>query len=490
MVLAPPRPATHIIEEDRTNLTSPGGIGNLIISVASAADTIVPWSPNPLVRDKQLRYFWPTEPHFASALFTMVAQYTAFGVSLSGPPRMTKIAQSMLNNLQFGGGWEALILPLLVDYFCQDNGCFIEVVRADNSDPSSPVVSLNHLDSNRCWRTGVHETPVVYEDIKSNRHKLQWWQVIALCEMPAPIETAHGAGYSCLTRVLRSTQIMRDIGIVKHEKASGRFTRQVHLVSGVQTRIIEDAISQKQAAADDAGLLRYIQPIILASLDPTSRVSKETIDLASVPEEYDEEKSLQAYLTVLSMAFANDYSNFAPLPGAGLGTASQSKTMTMRSRGKGPGLFMKRIERIMNFHGLLPSTVTFKFGEQDAAEQMERTEVAKSRAEVREIRIRSGEITTEVARQLAVDDGDLDPRYLEMMREENATDELRQALETPLPADTDIKPGMAGPKEAPKAAPAEAAVPRPPNSNAKIPRNPATSQHRTPGGTPGRGRSA
>lgn len=489
MAISLPNPATRIIQEPPTGAVPGLGVGNLVISVATAADAISPWGQGVVQRDRQLREFWPTEPHFASALFTTTAQYTAFSWSLKGPPRMVKISQDVLASSQMGQGWEAMLEPFLIDYFTQDNGAFLEIVRTDD-EPRAPVVSLNHLDAARCERTGRHLEPVIYTDNYGRRHYLKWYNVLAVSEFPSPITEAYGTGYCALTRILRATQIMRDVGIVNLEKASGRFTRQVHLVSGVQTKIIEDAMMQKQAAADAAGFLRYIQPLIVASLDPTSRVSKETIDLASIPEDYDEQKSQQAYITLLAMAFGGDYQNYAPLPGGGLGSSSQSKVLNMKSRGKGPGLFMKRLERVFNFHGILPKTVTFSFGEQDVAQQMEATELRRARALEREIRIRSGEITPEVARQIALDLGDLDERYVIMMREENATDEVVGDDTKPFTKvkPGDVKPGTPGPKEPPGGAneqggskPGENAQQ---NTNQQRTRSPATNQNRTPGGPP------
>jgi hypothetical protein len=428
-----------------------------------------------------------SEHYFSSALFDIIAQYIAFGWSLDGPPRTTGITQEILNNVQFGKGWEAMMTPFLIDYFTQDNGAFLEVVRTDD-DPRAPVVTMNHLDSHRCMRTGRHEEPVVYVDLNGGLHTLKWYQVIPESEFPSPIEEAHGLQYCALTRVLRAAQTMRDIQIVKQEKASGRFTRQVHLVGGVQRAIIEDAMLQNQNEMDAIGFMRYVKPLIVASLDPTAKVSKETIDLASIPDEYDEVKAMQVYLTILAMAFGTDYQTFAPLPGGGLGSASQSKVLNMKSRGKGAALFMRKIERLFNFHGVVPRTVHFTFGEQDIAQQMETTEVRKARAEEREIRIRSGEITTEVARQIALDQGDLDERYVLMMREENATDNITTGSTAPVREvdKGDVKLGLAGPKEPPKAsaAPPQGAVPRPVNANDKRNRNPATNQKRNPGGTP------
>lgn len=487
-----PNPTSKIIEEPPVGSlpmqgASPwsvgGSIGSLVISVASAADMFTRWGVHPRERDGQLRAFWPTEETFASALFSAISQYVAFGYSLIGPDRTKVHAEDMMNGVQMGQGWEAMMTPWLVDYFTQDNGAFLEVVRTDD-DPRAPVVTLNHLDAARCIRTGRHEHPVVYFDMRGRYHELPYYNVVATSEMPSPIEEARGLQYSLLTRVLRACQTMRDISVVQHEKASGRFTRQVHLVSGVQTQLITDAMEEKQAQADQMGLVRYVAPLILGSLDPTARVSKETIDLASIPQDFDPQKQQQAYITLLSMGFGIDYQSFAPLPGGGLGSGSQSKILNMKSRGKGPLLFMHKIQRLFNFHGLLPRSIKFEFGEQDAAEQMERAELKKTRALTREIRLRSGEITTEVARQEAVDDGDLDVRYLLMMGEQNATDESTTPSTEPVVVvePGDIKKGEPGPDGPPQSA-AAGAVPRPGNSNEKRPRNPATNQKRTPGGT-------
>src|SRR3990167_1948522 len=477
-----PNPATRVIEEPPGDLAPLGGyIGNILISVASAADTIPAWGTNMLLRDAELRAFWPTEPFFASALYSTVSQYVALGYKLDGPPRTVAAVQNMLNSVEMGKGWEGLMVPYLIDLFTQDNGAFIEIVREDN-DYRAPVVSLNHLDAARCRRTGRHEAPVIYVDARGNYHRLAWYDVIASSEFPSPIEQAYGMQYSALTRVLRSCQVARDIGIVNHEKASGRFTRQVHIVGGIQSAFIENAMRQKQRQADAAGLMRYIEPLIVAGVDPTARVTLETIDLASVPDMYDEQKAMQVYLTILAMGFGTDYQNLAPLPGGGLGSASQSKVLNMKSRGKGAALFIKQTERLFNFNGLLPRSVTLKFGDQDIAEQMERTELRKARALEREIRVRTGEITTEVARQIAVDQGDLDERYLVMMQEANATASVTAISTEPVstePGSGPVKEGMAGPLEPPGGN-----IDRPENSNAERTRGPVTNQRRIPGGTP------
>jgi hypothetical protein len=479
-----PDPPTRVIQDGAQGGLWPAA-ASLIISVATSADLIRPWGYPPRDRDNQLAAFWPTEDYFSSALFTMVAQYTSFGFTLKGPKRMTTYSQSMLNQIEFGGGWEALLEPFLVDLWTSDNGAFIEIVRADNNDPSSPCVSLNHLDSRRCVRTGRREEPVIYIDTNGNWHTLKWFNVVAMTEFPSPISEACGIGHCALSRLLRTCQTQRDRAIIGQEKASGRFTRQVHLVSGVQTRVIEDAIRTKKLAAEAEGFT-YVQPLILGSLDPTARVSKETIDLASMPADYNEAEALHAYIITLAMAFGTDYENFSPLSGRGsMGSGGgQSKVMNMRSRGKGPRLFMQKMQRLFNFHGILPRSVSFEFGEHDIAEEMEKVELSRSRALEREIRVRSGEITTEVARQIAFDAGDLHERYLVMMQEQNSSDDIVATSVDPIDqtAADGVTPGMPGPDAPP--AQSGGAIPRPANSNLEIPRPPSTSHKRIPGGTP------
>lgn len=461
---------------------------SLVLNMASAADSVMPWGLSPRQRDIQLRQFWPTENYLASAIYTAVSKYAGYGWTLEGPPRTVAAVQDTLQSSERGKGWVPLMSKFVLDLLTQDNGAFIEVVRQEDS-PTSPVLSLNHLDSGRCYRTGRWEEPVIYQDIDGRFHALKWYQVIEHTEMPSPIEQARGLQYCAVTRILRAAQILRDISVLKNEKAAGRFTRAIHLVSGVQTRAIEDAIKTNHIAADAQGLVRYIQPVVLAALDPTAKVSKETIELASLPDDFNEELTMKWYVVSLAMALGQDYQDFAPLPGGGLGSGSESKTLLLKSRGKGPRMFMQQLQHVFNFHGIMPRSVEFRFGEQDLAEEHERAVLRKERAVEREIRIRSGEITPEVARQMAVDAGDLDPRYLVMMREENATDEITvtSTERADRTEDDDVKPGEAAPKtladlKGPAPTAAGNGPQRPENSNDKIAKAPSQSQKVNPGG--------
>ena len=435
-----------------TNPNQGGFIGetySIILNMADAADSIPAWGTRPGARDQALRNFWPTEPMFASALYDTVGRYAAFGWTLKGPPLTSAAVQRILHSADFGAGWISFISKVLVDLYTQDNGAFIEVVRSGSS-PNSPPVALNHLDSGFCYRTGIPETPVIYYDLNGKGHLMKWYQVIALAEFPSPNQRHNGMQYCALTRCLRAAQIMKDIQIYKREKVSGRFERAIHLVSGMPTKMIEDALTRHRNAADGQGLMRYVTPAIIGTLDPNATVGHAQIDLASLPDNYDAEQDMQWYVTNLAMAFGTDYADFAPSPGRGIGNGTEAKTAHVKSRGKGPAVFMRTLEHALNFRGVMPSTVRFSFGEQDLAEQFDNIAVRKERATWLDLLIRSGSITTEVARQILVDSGDLDPRYLEMMQETDATGEIE--VEASIPAVLDTTPTWVG--EAGPAAPA------------------------------------
>jgi hypothetical protein len=410
----PPRSSVrHSIVSEPSDNSAGSAVSDYVLYYASFAEEIPAWGSNPRERDRLLRQFWPTEPILASAIFTTTARYAAFGWQLKGPERMVSIVERILHGSEHGQGWLPFITKILTDLFTQDNGAFFEIIRGAD-DPTSPVLSLKHLDSNRCIRTGRSEQPVIYYDDNNQGHKLKYYQVAMLTEFPSPIETMRGMQYCTVTRLLRASQIIKDIQTYKREKLSGRNTGAIHLVSGVQSKTIEDVLTTRQAAADAQGLTRYMRPIIIASLDPTKQVSKETIEIASLPDGFDEDTTLKWYISQLALAFGADYQDFAPLPGGNLGSAQQSETLHLKSRGKGPRLFMSMIEHIFNFHGVLPRSVRFIFGDQDVAEDTQHARMRLLHAQERSIKIKSGEISTDMARRLAVEMGDMDESYLEL----------------------------------------------------------------------------
>lgn len=384
-----------------------GPYSPFVLGMAEVADSFTKWGTNVSKRDQELREFWPSESMLAGAIYSVCARNAAYEWKLEGPDKTVEAVEYILNNAITAGqsGWMPFITALSEDLYGTDNGAIFEIIRKDER---SPVVGIAHLDSVNCFRTGDPKYPIIYRDRNSKLHKMPWYNVATITDMPSTTEKMNGVGYSAVTRVLRSAQIMRDLAQYKHEKVSGQFYRAIHFVGGVAKSEIEDVQNRGLEEARNQGLVRYIMPLIIASLDPEKPVSSETIELASLPDNFDLDTELKWYIASLALGLGTDYQDFAPLPGGAIGTGTQSEILHRKSRGKGPAWFMEMVTNIFKWRGIVPRNVEFQFIEQDLMAESDQARLRKLRAEERAIRIQSGEIDLETARELARLSGDME----------------------------------------------------------------------------------
>jgi hypothetical protein len=389
----------------------------LLFMVSSVADSITPWGTSIKKRDNELREFVVSEPVLSSAVYSASVRNASFEWEIipadpeaPNPKNTIKAVTKMLVNSNRGLGWKNLMLKTCSDLYQMDNGSFWEVIRAAD-DPSSAVLNVAHLDSARCYRTGDPEIPVLYIDRLGVYHFLKWYQVITIEEFPSPIESLYGIQVCAVSRALRMAQILKDIEVYKLEKVSGRWARSIELVGGISRGEIEDAFKLASAEFDNMGLTRFNPHVIIPGIDPTSAVSHETIDLASLPDNFSFDEEMKWYVAILAMAFGVDYQEFAPLPSGNLGSGQQSEILHMKTRGKGPAMIMGLFEYILNNCGLIPSTVKFQFKVHDSQAEESQANSRFLRGKDRALRVQSGELDIIGARQLAIKDGDL-PEYL------------------------------------------------------------------------------
>jgi len=261
------------------------------------------------------------------------------------------------------------------------------------------VIGIAHLDSNQCQRTGNAEIPVLYEDANSKIHKLKWYQVIPLSDFPSSIQRMNGVGVCAVSRALRLAQIMRSILLYKDEKIGGRRSKSIHLVSGVSRTELDDATKRAKNEADNQGNIRYIDPVILASLDPEKPVSTATIDLASLPDGFDLDQEMQWYIAGLALDFGVDYQEFAPMPGGNIGSSAQSVTLHQKTSGKGPRIFMRTLIEAFKNYGVVPRGYEMIYNDRNEQEEMEKQEIRTKAIEEIVMAVRAGILTPEAARR-------------------------------------------------------------------------------------------
>lgn len=381
----------------------------------TAGSEIEPWGGNWYRRDAQLRDFVNIEPFLKATVFNIAVARAALPWEIDGPPKTARRVQEAL----LASDWIPTIMKVAYDVLTQDNAGFLEIVRdkpAKGRPPESgPLLGLVHLSADRCIRTGNPAYPVLYVDDNNVTHRLPWWRVMTIEEMPHPSDDFNGRQVCFVSRVLEGARVISEIQKYKEEKVSGRFAKAMHLVGGVAQHELETAKSIAQLEADNAGLHRYMEPIMMASLDPNATVSHVQIDLATLPDNFDEDTLMKWYITLLALASGGDFQDLAPLPGGNLGTASQSETLDRKSRTKGTQLWIKLIEQKMRLHNVIPKNVSFRYKPQDALAELEQANLKNIRATTRKTMLESGQITPEVARLMAVDDNDLKNEYLVIM---------------------------------------------------------------------------
>jgi hypothetical protein len=363
-------------------------------------------------RDQDLGEFWPTEPLLAGAIYSLQAKIAALEWTLEGPPKTVAYYSSLLQNAGFGGGWKTFALKWMNDLLTCDNGAFIEVLRPKGAGPRGRVTGIAHLDSHRCERTGNTDVPVIYHSKQTGKqHPLRWWEVVATTDMPSGREEERESGICAVSRALRAAQILRDITIFKRQKVGGKRVPGIMFVQGIRRGVVEDAVMEAMENQRSKGLSHYSNPIVIAAHDPGQNMNVDLVELAGLPDGYDEDVTLQWYVAQLAIDFGVDYGEFAPLPGKGLGTASQVESMEERARGKGPRIVAGLLEHAINYC-LLPDSTTFNLMTPDPGQERMEADLAETRADERATRIQSGELTIEEARDLAALAGDLPREYL------------------------------------------------------------------------------
>lgn len=395
--------------QDRTELALQSEVP-LVIYMAQLADGAPSW--HSIDRDRYLDNVWKQESMLSGAVYSMCSKVGALDFRLKGPRNAVKRYKTVCQGADLGGGWINFIMTTMLDVLTQDNGAFIEVLRRPGASGTSAAGGVAHLDAQRCWRTGDPDTPVIYTDIKGNPHNLTWYQVVPLADLPSARQEDRGVGYCAISRILHTAQLLRDVALFKRQKLSGKRVPGLLFVNGVRRGEVKDAIQRSMISEQETmGRSLYTGPVIISGQDTSSTISAQLIELASLPDGYNEDTLFKWYITALALAFGTDYSEFAPLPGGNLGSASQVEGMAARARGKGPGILLQQVEHTMN-HFVLPQTVEFQFVSSDPAAESQRIELAHARARERALRVNSQEITARQSLMLAIAEGDAPESFL------------------------------------------------------------------------------
>lgn len=406
--------------------------------VSLAYDPPPYWSAG---RDTTLRSAVKAEGLWATCINIATARVASLGYDVSGDvPLRVRKAREMV-----GRNWVTLIQLTVQDWASNDNGAFWEVVRAAKG-PGAKCIGFLPLSSARCIRTGNVEVPVIYADRLGVYHELKAHQVVSFAEMPN--DDYYGVGYCATSRAYEHIYERLSVSRYFKEKATGRRALSLQIIKGFPDKLIEGGIRAAETKATQKGAINYMGNVIIADPNPNP-LSKIEIAFASIPDWFKADEHERQTKLRYAAHLGIDAADIDPtLITNSLGSGAQARVMDEKQDSKGAMTLRQQIVAFMNdteqWHPL-PGATTFRFSERDLRDQQVKAGIAKTQTDTWAAMVAATIITTDEARQLAVDAGVLPVSMLKVdtTNEETLSDEdkpytendaLPNALGAPAPS--------------------------------------------------------
>ena len=400
-----------------TGVASIGLLGLL----ASAGEIMPPWWSKR--RDRELRRFWMRSDHVSGAFFTICTKLISvpLHVEARDPSVKAHVRQAddytryLVEESEFAHGWLEAFAKFLLDSWSTDNGAFWEVIG--RGDPDGPIVGsavgLSALDSGRCDRTLDPTYPVVYTDTDDRKYKLHRSRVVMLSQMPSNIVEMRSVGFCWMSRCLNTAQNLYDISVFKQEKLGSRPLRAIAFAPGVRAGLIQSALAQAASYGDAQALKRFSKIPIIEDIPPDADLK--LIDFASLPDGYDEEESTSLGMYAIALAGGVPPRWLWPATTVGA-TKADALYQHVAGVGGGAGAMLRAVSTLLGGSDrgarhetgkFLPPHLRLVFDFQDTEQNRAEAQIAEIRSRTRERELSTGAVTVRVARERALNDGDL-----------------------------------------------------------------------------------
>jgi len=426
-ILDLPAKSTKTVEQavDHTIQAIPAneysGRGGLLSYMAQSGQLISPWWSRQ--RDIDLDRFWKQSDHLSGAKAALTAKVASVPVRVL--PRDTSMKAHwkqaeqysirLVEESEFGQSWIESVSKFLEDYWLSDNGGFFEIIGGGKPDGpiEGPAMGVSHLDSLRITRTGNAEFPVIYTDVDGTRYKLHRTRVAFASDSPSGRAEMYAVGMCAGSRCVNTAQNLIDIGIYKQEKLGSRPLRAVLVGRGIKTEAIVDSLSIAREIMDNQALARFSKMPVIGDLSPQATL--DIVNFASLPDGFDEDSSTKLGMSAIALAFGvpirwiwpnastgatkadAEFQHIAGL-GGGIGKALATLTMMLGGDPRGPSHMAGKF---------LPPHLKLIFDFQDDEQDRTKAQIRTIRAQSRNDNIESGVYNLRIAREHALEDGDL-----------------------------------------------------------------------------------
>lgn len=307
-------------------------------------------------------------------------------------------------------GWVTFLSKHLRDFLTTDNGAFVAIIR-DGKKWSAPIVSLKHLDSRRCVRTGDPDRPVLYYDLQGRYHELKFWEVMVFSDMPDPTDTLYDVGFCAASRAYSAVYKLATIEWYYREKVGGLHPLAIHIVNGILDRQISGAVDAAKEGTYSRGVVGYMGAVVIGVPSQTAP-SLVTIPLAELPDNFDRKQEFDLAVLAYANAIGLDVQDLQPLSGRPLGSGAQSQVLADKAKAKGLVAWRQQWTHNVN-QWILPPRTVFAFMEKDWRDLQLAGNLNKTMSDASGTRIQAGITTTEQELQVLVDADQLPREFLD-----------------------------------------------------------------------------
>lgn len=411
-----------VMESDKLKSDGEESNGGLSVMswLVSAGDMLPPWWSK--ARDKALTSIWRDNNHLALAIYNTQAKLVGIPFKIipydySNQDHIQEAAEiqyALEVTAQFGRGWSEAYSRFIEDLLTTDNGGFMEIIGRGR--PDGPIMgrplTVRHLDSLRCDRTGNTEFPVIYHGNDGKLYKLHWTRVLYTSQMPSARQEMFGVGFCGVSRCIDVASTLVDMIRYKQERLGSRPMNQILVGKGMTARTIMEAIARIEEGLSNRGFSRYAKTVAVGSENPD--IGLEKLDL-NHKDPFDEEVNTNLGMFAIAAALGMDADEIWPTSGrSGGGSSGDANLRRIRSRGRLPQQLTANIAKQFDFK-FLPPYLCMKFDFKDDEQDQQEAVIKDIRGRNRERDLGTGSINTRGARIQMLQDRDLSQSSFEQM---------------------------------------------------------------------------
>lgn len=403
------------------------GIANVLSGLIRAGELLPAWWSRQ--RDLEINRFLMQSDHFQAAGYKVITKLTSIKPKVV--PRDSNIKSSialadeyntiLYENWELGQGWQIGFGKDIEQLLFRDNGFFREITGDGPKD--GPIIGMPtgsiSLDSTLCTRTSNPLLPVIYTDTDGQRYKFYHSRIMFAAQSPSPLATMNGVGRCWITRAVNTAQNIIDILLYKQEKLGSRPLRQILIGKGITAEQIWGAVVEAEEGMDNAGLRRLAKTVVVGSQSTDVDIAQR--DLASIPDGFDEQTSIELGMFAIALAAGIPPRDLWPASTTGATRADAETQHISGSAGYQAILDLfafliggSPLGSRQNIRGkFLPRSLKLVFDFVDDEQDARAAQNSSIRAATREKDIADGVINIRVAREQALEDGDLNQSQFE-----------------------------------------------------------------------------